>query len=131
MTLQHKLRIPRSRVPELDPSILRAGEDPVSVWGERDGEHEVLVAFEGLDAAAALGGVAGVPAARSDELPHLDCFVERTGDEVLAVRGEGHGVHGVLVAVWSLKTFDEITCSGIPNSNALVKGTGSDILGVG
>lgn len=42
MALQHELRISGSGVPELDAAVLGAGEDPVSVWCEGDGEDEVL-----------------------------------------------------------------------------------------
>ena len=76
MALQHELGIACSRVPELDTTILGAGEDPVPVWGERDGEHEVLVALESLDAAAAFGAGVGVTTSGGDKLPHLDCLVQ-------------------------------------------------------
>lgn len=43
MTLQHELRVASSGIPELNTSILGAGEDPVSIWGQRNRENEVLV----------------------------------------------------------------------------------------
>ena len=42
MSLEHELRVAGARVPELDAAILRPGEDPFRVGGERDAEDEVL-----------------------------------------------------------------------------------------
>lgn len=131
MALQHKLCIACSGVPELDSAVLGAGEDPVSVGGEGDGEDEVFVPFEGLDAAAAFGRVAWVLPAWCDELPHLDGFVETAGDEVFSVWCECDGVDGVFVSVWSFKALDEVSSGSIPYAHTLVERSGGDVFGIG
>jgi hypothetical protein len=45
VTLQHELRVAGPGIPELNTSVLGAGEDPVSVWSQRNRENEVLVSL--------------------------------------------------------------------------------------
>lgn len=130
MALQHKLRIARSRIPKLHASILASRKYPISVRRKSDGENKVLVTFEGLDAASTFGGVVGVSAARSHEFPHLDCFIKGARDEVLAVGCKGHRIYGILVAVWTFQSFNEISGSSIPNSNRLVERASCYVLGI-
>ena len=90
MTLQHKLRLTRRRIPELHATVLATRHNPLTVRGERNTENKVLVALESLDALAALGLVTGaVVESRVIKLPHLDCLIQGAGDEVAAVGGEG------------------------------------------
>lgn len=154
MALQHELRAPRARVPELDAAVFGAGEDPGSVGGKGDAEDEVLesvllanvvvkglvsgrgffsylVAFVGLDAPSALGSRVGVSSAGSHKLPHLNSPVQGTRDEILAVRGEGDRVDGVLVSIRALEALDEISSSDIPDPDALVEGSSSDVARIG
>lgn len=130
MSLEHKLRITRPGVPELNRPILGSGQDPVSIGGESDGEDKVLVAFEGTDATAAACAGSGHEAASGRELPHLDGAVERAGDEVLAVGGEGDGVHRVPMTLGTLKTLNEVSGCSIPNTDRLVERTSSNITSV-
>ena len=46
MALQHELRVPGARVPELHAAVLGAREDPLGVGGERDAEDEILLVSE-------------------------------------------------------------------------------------
>lgn len=130
MTLEHELGGTGARVPELDTAILGSGQYPVGIGSECNREHEVAVAFECLDALAALG--AGVGAvARGAELPHLDRSVQAATDEILAVGREGDRVNGVLVAVGALKTLHQEAGVNVPHADALVQGTCRNVLGVG
>lgn len=131
VALQHELSVAGSWVPELNTAILGSREDPVSVWCKSNGEDKVLMTFESLDATSALGCVAWVLTAWCDELPHLDGLVQGARNEILSVWCESNGVYGILVSVWTLETLDEVTGGGIPDANALVEGSGCDILGVG
>jgi hypothetical protein len=45
VALQHELRVARSWVPKLDTTVLGAGEDPGSIWGESNGENKVLLSL--------------------------------------------------------------------------------------
>jgi hypothetical protein len=89
------------------------------------------VSLEGLDASSALGASAGVSTSWSDKLPHLNRAVQRPGHEVSSIRCKCNRIYRVLVAIRTLETLDEIPISGIPHADALVKGTGGDVLGVG
>lgn len=130
MALQHELRVAGARVPELDATVFGSREDPRSIRREGDGEDEVLVAFECLDAAAALRSVVGVATTWSDELPHLNCLVQTSRHEILSIGCKGHGIDGVLVAVWAFETLDKVASSGIPDTDALVERAGSDVLSI-
>lgn len=131
MSLQHELRVAGSGIPELNATVLGARENPRSVGGEGNGEDEVLVTLEGLDAAAPLGSVAGVLATRGHEFPHLDGLVQRTGDQILAVGRERNRVDGILVPVRTLEALDQVARGGIPDADTLVERSGCDVLGVG
>jgi hypothetical protein len=132
VALKHKLSLARSRVPELDTTVLATRHDPLAIGGESDTENKVLVALEGLDALAALGLDAGtVVEASVVELPHLDGLVERAGDEVAAIRREGHTVDTVLVALLAFGALNEYTSLSVPDADALVQTTCGDKAVVG
>ena len=42
VALKHQLGIPSTRVPELNPTVLGATENPLSVGGQGDAEYEIL-----------------------------------------------------------------------------------------
>ena len=101
MALQHELGIAGTRIPELDTSVLRSGEDPGSIRCESNGENEVLsrvstlqlnkgsktylVPFEGLDASSTLWSSIGVGTAWCRKLPHLDSLIQTSRDKILSV----------------------------------------------
>lgn len=88
------------------------------------------MAFKGPDAATTLGSVVGKSTSWSSEFPHLDCFVQTTGDKISAIGREGNRVNGVLMAVLSFETLDEVAGHGIPDADTLIKRAGCDVLGV-
>lgn len=130
MSLKHELCSSRARVPELNTAILGAGQDPVGVRGQRNGQDKVPVALKRLDALAALGTGAG-RAARRAELPHLDRAIQTAADEVLAVGRERHRVDAVLVPIGALETLDQEARHDVPDTNALIQRAGGNKLRVG
>lgn len=42
MSLQHDLGIAGPWIPELDPTVLRAGHDPLGIGGQSNTEDEIL-----------------------------------------------------------------------------------------
>lgn len=76
MTLEHELRRARAGIPELDAAILGSRQDPVGVGGESDGQDEVAMTLERLDALSSLIGDHAASAAGVAELPHLDGAVQ-------------------------------------------------------
>lgn len=132
MALQHELSLASSRVPELDTPVLASGHDPLAIGSEGDTEDKVLVALEGLDTLATLGlATSAVVEAGVVELPHLDGLVERTRNEVTAIRRECNTVHAVVVALLALGTLNEHTSLGVPDTHALVQAACSDKTVVG
>lgn len=64
---------------------------------------------------------------RSGQLPHLDGLVQTSTDQTISRRSKSNTVNAVLVALLSLKTNDKATRVDVPDSDALVQGTGRDI----
>lgn len=93
-------------------------------------ESTYPVTFKCLDTPAALGWRV-VDAARRREFPHLDRLVQTATDQVTAVGRECHTVDTVLVSVWALQSLDQVALRNIPDTNALVKRTSGDVLGIG
>lgn len=84
------------------------------------------MAFERADAPAT-GDAAGDEARPGRvELPHLDGLVETATDEATASGGKGNTVDTVLVAVLAFETDDELAALDVPDTDALVEGTGGD-----
>lgn len=94
-------------------------------------QETYLVSLESPDAPSTLRSGVGVSTSGCNKLPHLDRLVQTTRDEILSVWREGNGVDGILVAVWSFETLDEVAGGGIPDPDALVKRSSGDILRVG
>lgn len=96
-----------------------------------DSDIPYLVSLVGLDAPSTLWSRVGVSSTWSHQLPHLDSPVQRTRDKILAVRRESDRVDGVLVSIWALEALDEISSSDIPDPDALVEGSSSDVARIG
>ena len=84
--------------------------------------------FESADAFTALDSASGIGAPRHIKLPKLDSLVKTTTDKIPAVGRECDRVHTVLVAIGALQPFYEVTGSGIPNTDTLIKRAGGDIV---
>lgn len=96
-----------------------------------DSDISYLVSLIGLDASSTLWSGVGVSSTWSHQLPHLDSPVQRTRDEILAVRRESDRVDGILVSIRTLEALDEISSSDIPDPDALVEGSSSDVARIG
>ena len=96
-----------------------------------DSDISYLVSLKGLDASSTLWSGVGVSSTWSHQLPHLDSPVQRTRDEILAVRRESDRVDGILVSIRTLEALDEISSSDIPDPDALVEGSSSDVARIG
>lgn len=132
MTLQHKLRVRRCRVPKLNSAVLRSGKYPLSIRSKCDTQNEVLMALERLDTLSTARARAERRTARGGvQLPHLDSLIERARDEIPTVRREGNTVHTVPMTIRPLEAFDEVPCVGIPNAHTLVQRTSSNQFAVG
>jgi len=129
MSLKHQLRHPSIRVPELHAPVLTTRHDPVTIGRQSNTEHEILVAFERLDALAVLHVRAGHPVVVQP--PHPDRLVKRARDQMGAVRREGDRVDTVLVALLALGPLDEYAGLRVPDAHALVQATGGDETAVG
>ena len=62
---------------------------------------------------------------RSVELPHLDRLVETAADQISAVWRKSHAVHAILVTHFTLETLNQEATAGVPDTDALIKRTGS------
>lgn len=71
VSLQHELCMSSVWIPELHAAILRSRHDPLSIWGKRNTENEILVTFESADALALAARATVVRV----ELPHPDRLV--------------------------------------------------------
>lgn len=134
MPLQHQLRRPRLRIPELHPPILRPGQDPIPHRRERHAQHEILVPLKRHQTLPRPRLVALHAAhARRDvvQSPHPDRLVQGARHELLARRAEGDRVHAVAVALLALGPLHEVARLAVPDAHALVQAAGRDVAVVG
>jgi hypothetical protein len=160
VTLQHHLRDPGIRVPELHASILGAAHDPFAVRGKADAEHVILegfktklgqptrkrivvsdaggeknwtnlVAFKGPNAFPALGSTAWQHPLLRRQLPHLDRLVETAADELVTVRREGHRVDAVFVALAAFEALDQVATGRVPHADTFIERSRGDVASVG
>lgn len=89
------------------------------------------MALVGLDAPSTLWPGVGVSSTWSHQLPHLDSPVQGTRHKILAVRRESDRVDGILVSIRTLEALDKISSSDIPDPDALVEGSSSDVARIG
>ena len=88
------------------------------------------MALESARASAALGTSARNHATWRSQLPHLDSLVQAARNEIMAIRRESNGVNAVLMAFRTLETLNEISSGGIPNANAPVERSSSDVAAI-
>jgi hypothetical protein len=129
VTLEHNLRRAGAWVPEVHAAILGSGKNPSGVWCERNGQHKVSMALKSLNALATFWGLAAV-ASGWVEFPHLDCPVQTSTDELLAIWRESNRVYGITVAVSTFQTLHKVAGMDIPDANALVERASSNIVGI-
>ena len=98
---------------------------------KQDSDISYFVSLVGLDAPSTLWSGVGVSSTWSHQLPHLDSPVQRTRDEILAIRRESDRVDGILVSIRTLEALDKISSSDIPDPDALVEGSSSDVARIG
>lgn len=87
--------------------------------------------LESARASAALGTSARNQATWRRQLPHLDGLVQAARNEIMASRRESNGVNTVLVALGTFETLNEISSSCIPDPNAPVERSSSDVAAIG
>ena len=135
MSLQHQLRRPRLRIPELHPAVLAPAHHPVPHGRERDTQHEVLVPLERHQTLARARLVALLhavhPRRHVVEPPHADRLVQAAGHEFLPRRTERDTVHAVLVPLLALRALDQVARRAVPDAHGLVQRAGSDEAVVG
>lgn len=90
-----------------------------------------LVSFKSADTFAALDTAAWQKTSGRGELPHLDSLVQTTRDQVTPVGRECNRVDAVLVSIGALETLHQISGCRVPDANALVEGTGRNVVTVG
>jgi hypothetical protein len=89
-----------------------------------------LVSLESSDATSTFGSIVWVATPWCDKLPHLDGLVQTSGHEILSIWSECNRVDRVLVSIWTFKTLNKITRDSIPDSHALIEGSGGNELGI-
>jgi hypothetical protein len=70
-------------------------------------------------------------ASRRCQFPHLDRLVKTAANEISAIRSKCDGVNTISVAVWVLKSLDEISGCSVPNTHTLIQRAGSNKAAVG
>ena len=142
MSLKHQLHLRRTRLPKLHPTILRPRNDPLAVMGHGNGKDVVFVAGEVhraqaplLSTTIALAAWSVLPArarwctrtrrtsalaAAQDRshVPVLECLVQGSRDEALAIGCERHRVNRIAM---TLETLNQLSCLNVPDAYDCVK----------
>lgn len=127
MPLQHQLRMPRLRVPELHPPILGPAHNPIPIWRQRHRQHEILMPLEDPNALPTPRSPIRIPV----QLPHPNRLIQRPRNQVRATRRERDTVDTILVPLLALGTLHGRAGGDVPDANVLVKRAGSDEAVVG
>jgi hypothetical protein len=127
VTLQHQLRMPRLRIPELHTPILTSRHNPRPIRRQRHAQHEILMPLKSPDTLSTTRAAAVMII----ELPHADSLVQTTGNKMRSAWGESDGVNAVFVSLFAFCSLDHIAGADVPDANALIERSGRDEAVVG